>query len=954
MAGFLPPAIIEIKAVADEAIAKFKAVNNELEKMEDKAQKAGGSVDGMQKASRVATAALIGMGTAFAGLAVIGLKEAEQTEQAFNKLSVTLSNLGINTEKNRKQIEQLSSSYIKLGFADDQAAIGFNKLLIAVGDVDKAQGMLALSADLARVKNIGLTDAAGILAKASQGSARAFKEMGISLDTTLPKSQAIAKAFDQLEAKIGGQAVAYTKTFKGQLAVLKETFLDNAETIGVALLPYLTRLVQMFGNLIEFIKRNAAAFKLIGGVIVAVTVALASYNATVKTVTFVTNVWSKATAFAKSVLALFTKQQQAANAAMKANPIGLIVSAVTLLAGAFVMLWNRSEPFRKLVIQIGKVGLNAFAAIIPMVGRLFEAIAKIVTGPMRALLGVLSKLPGVGKFAKAGLDIINKGLDGISGMADGASKKAKELSANLDKLNKPIKFGGKDLEIPELKNQKFDAGIGLTAEQKKAADKLKKNNEGYLKTVKALDEKVVDAKKKFNVSMAKAQKEYQEADTKAVLEHNEKLLKLENKKAEDTLKIENEEKRKIADAQKTFNDFMAKLNAKKLDDTAKLEKDNKEKVAAIYRENAIKLQEIVQQSIDRLRDAYKKGTEFSVTDLFKGLKEAGTASAAGLLEALKTKFADAKKLAAQASQLAAAGFSQTFIEQVVAAGPEVGGELADSILKATPETIKELQATFVAMEKQTDSGLDTLAGTMNQGAKLATAELNKAYAQAQGELSVFLAEQAKDYTEAQAEINKEFNAQMAEAERTRDEAFASAKADTIIALDELNKAFNESSAELHKELIDTLNENAKTLAEKQEEARTTLKEALDDIAKEYEEKLGKVKDAIASTVTAIKSLKTAMAEAQTLTTVATTSTTQKTGVSADTYSKIIGGTGGTSSSTGSGVLAGSTKVEINTTNLTSPKSVADAVLYGLKYGQTVKVTPGLGGAYGERMSMVAK
>jgi hypothetical protein len=38
MAGFLPPAIFEIKAMADDAIAKFKDVNNELEKMDKKSK----------------------------------------------------------------------------------------------------------------------------------------------------------------------------------------------------------------------------------------------------------------------------------------------------------------------------------------------------------------------------------------------------------------------------------------------------------------------------------------------------------------------------------------------------------------------------------------------------------------------------------------------------------------------------------------------------------------------------------------------------------------------------------------------------------------------------------------------------------------------------------------------------------------------------------------------------
>jgi hypothetical protein len=51
-------------------------VNGELDKMEKEADKAGGGISRMEKASKLATGALIGMGAAFAGFAAIGIKEA--------------------------------------------------------------------------------------------------------------------------------------------------------------------------------------------------------------------------------------------------------------------------------------------------------------------------------------------------------------------------------------------------------------------------------------------------------------------------------------------------------------------------------------------------------------------------------------------------------------------------------------------------------------------------------------------------------------------------------------------------------------------------------------------------------------------------------------------------------------------------------------------------------------
>jgi phage-related protein len=130
----------------------------------------------------------------------------------------------------------------------------------------------------------------------------------------------------------------------------------------------------------------------------------------------------------------------------KANPIGIIITAVALLTAGMVKLFKSNETFRNAVIAMAKAALTAFASIIPMVAKVFEAIMKIITGPLRLFLTGLSKLPGVGKLAKGGLDLINKGLDGISDFGDKAAKKAKELTADLDKLAKQGKKAAEETE----------------------------------------------------------------------------------------------------------------------------------------------------------------------------------------------------------------------------------------------------------------------------------------------------------------------------------------------------------------------------------------------------------------------------------------------------------------------------------------------------------------------------
>jgi DNA-directed RNA polymerase subunit F len=933
MASFLPPAIFEIKAVADQAIAKFKEVEGELDKMGKQADGAGGKISKMDKASKLATGALIGMGTAFAGFAAIGIKGVIEDEKAFTKLGQTFSNLGINIEANRNLVGELDVAYSKLGFGGDETATALNKLVSTTNDLEKSQGLLSISADLARVKNIDLASAASVVAKASMGNAKAFKEMGIELDTTLPKSEAIAKAMDQLNDKVGGQAIAYTKTFAGQLVVLREQISAVADTVGGALLPYLKQMVDVVANSIEFIKKNSAVFKILAGVIITITVALAAYNAAVKVQMALTKAWTVITGVQAAVTKLLTGQQVALNTAMKLNPIGLIVSAVVLLIGAMLLLWNKSENFRKIMIEIGKVGVKAFGFLIGVIGDLATGFIKIATGPLKLLLKGLALLGN--DNAKNALKGLESATEGVGKFFDSAAKKVTNMAGSLDKLNKPIKLTfSAPPGVPELPNVTGGTGAKGGAGAKGGVSKeTAKANEGYMKIVKDLNEKVTAARTKFNETMFELEKDYNKTTTKLRENAAERIASLTKNHNEKVAKLEADAKKKTVEATNKFNETMADLNAKKAQDLEKAAQDNINKIAEITAQGNEKLLSIVESSVNRLRDAFKKGTAFSVTDLFKGLSEAGTASVTDLLTKMKEKLAASKELAKNAALLQAKGFSQTFIEEVVAAGPEVGNKLAQSIMDANPDTIKELQATYADIEATTDTGLDALAKAMNAGGKLATAELNKAYAEAQTDLQQSLAKQAKEYTAQQAEINKTFNQAMADAEKTRDAAIASAMSDLAEALAEENKMFNEAVAEVNSELATALAEAQADFVEKTEAARKQLNDTLTEIEKDFKEKLGKITDATKKTSAEITAMLANFNNAKAIMMTPIV-------IPAPVYAASGGGGGGTTSKTGTTTgKTGTTATTNITTNVTantnaSPAAIATAVTNATKFGTT--------------------
>ena len=907
MANFLPPAIFEIKAIADQAIAKFKEVDGELDKMGKKADDAGGKISGLDKASKIATAGILAMGAAFVGFAAFGIKEANEAEQALNKLGVTLSNFGVNTAETRKRVEELTGAYVDLGFGGEEAAAGYDVLFRATGDLDKAQALLATSADLARVKNISLADASSIVAKASQGGAKAFKEMGITLDTTLPKAQAIDKAMAELNARIGGQATAYTKTFAGQMVVMKEKFADVAETLGTTLMPYLKSFLDAITKTVTWIKANSSWLSVLAGAFVVVTVALASYNAYIKVSMALTKAWTAVTAIQKTVTAMLTGQQAALNTTMAINPIGLVVAALVLLAGAMVIAWNKSETFRKAMVKVFQVVVNGVGYLVGAIGKLLEAA---------------SKIPGIGDKFKGPAEALNKVANNVRKFSDG-----------LDKLsNKKIDIKFSTPKIPDMPNV-GGATTGGAGGAGNAA--VKKANDGYMKIIKDANNKIADARIKFNETMAELEKDYNKTITKLREGAAERIASLTKNHNEKVAKLEADAKKKTVEATNKFNETVTELTIKKGEDLLQTEKDNLEKVAEITKQGNEKLQSIVEDSVNRLRDAYKKGTAFSVTDLFKGLSEAGTASVDNLLTKMKEKLAASKELAKNAALLQAKGFSQTFIEEVVAAGPEVGNKLAQSIMDANPETIKELQATYADIEATTDTGLDALAKAMNAGGKLATAELNKAYAEAQIGLQQSLTKQAAEYKQKQAEINQTFNQAMADAERTRNTAIASALADLAEALAEENKQFNEAVAEVNSELAKALAEAQADFVEKSEAARKQLNDTLTEIEKDFKDKLGKITDATKATTAAITNMLSNFNNAKAI---MMTPIVIPAPIYAAGGSTTGGGAGG--GKTGTNGKTGTTAVTNINTNVVantnaSPAAIATAVTNAAKFGTAV-------------------
>jgi hypothetical protein len=959
MSSTIPPVLVQLVADVTQLKAGLVQAQNLLKNLDGTVQQSGAAMTNfMGKIKQVGGA----MGVAFGGAAVLNflrssVTEANAASAAQERLRQLLITTGGATNEYVDYLLEQASALEKVGVVSkanivtaqsqlatfDLAGETIATLTPAILDyVTAEKGAAATSDDFRQMTNG--------LAQALNGNFGSLTRVGFVLDDQTKKlisngteSERAAAIVDVLNSTYKDFNASLRDTNPMQVAANE---LGNLkEDLGAALLPALEKVstfvsdtfIPALRKLGKFIADNKDVILTFAAALTAAYVAMKIYRGMVILTTTAQKLYGVASVLMKGgqLASIASTNTLAAsmlrlNAVMRANPIGIIVTAIALVATGFVLAWKKSETFRNVVITVAQAALKAFASIIPIVGKVVEAIAKIVTGPMRMLLTVLSKLPGVGKYAKAGLDIMNKGLDGISDFADGAAKKATELSNKLETLRKSAVKTTEDVnkatKAPKGGAAKDTGGTGLTDEQK---DKLKDYKKDVLDIYKDMNDAILDAKEdaakeltqrdekiaaarlRFDDIMEGAQEDRDRAETAARKRNTEVLLEIENEYSKKKIDLDKNRDKQLASLQEAAT----------------------KKRTELTQSAAEKEKSIIQSSIDRLRDAFASKLSFNLADSFDltaftsslSIKTAegwttafSTAAKKGtdkLLEDLKTKLQGAKDLQANAAKLAGMGYSQTFIEEVVKNGPEAGNKIAAALQAASPEATKELQNLYGQVEKISETGLDQLAATMNSGGKLATQELMTAYSQVAIDLKNSLAEVDTELNKSLADANAAYSEALSEAQATRTEKMAAAMNDLQEALAAAKLRFD-----------DTLKEATRDLQRSLLDAQKDYEKAIDEINKSTQKKLADLKLKLAEVAAAMSALGASQAAYAAM---------QK----APVYTPVVAAKAPTTGSGSTASGGNTTNITTNVTgvNMTDANTTAAVITNGIKYGTAVTV-----------------
>jgi len=305
---------------------------------------------GLSTAAKAATGVLLGLGAA----ALSAGKAAAEDAQSQAILAQAMKNsTGASSAQIAATEDWIASMASATGVADDQLRPALGSLVRATGDVTKSQDAMKVALDVSAATGKDVESVSAAIAKGYAGQTTAIGRLVPGIDKAVLASGDMTAIMGELAAKTGGSAAAAADTAAGKMAIMQNSLDEAKESIGAGLLPVMATFATLLARVGAFAQAHSKSIQVIAVVIGVLAVAIITVNAAMS-------------AYA-AVTAIVTAAQWAWNAALAANPIGLIVIAVIALVAAIILLWKKSTTFRNVVTAVfnavKSVAVAAFNAI---------------------------------------------------------------------------------------------------------------------------------------------------------------------------------------------------------------------------------------------------------------------------------------------------------------------------------------------------------------------------------------------------------------------------------------------------------------------------------------------------------------------------------------------------------------------------------------------------------------
>jgi phage-related protein len=415
-------------------MAKVKAETDSVE------GKTTGSFSKINKGAMMASAGIVG-GLAF-GLFKAG-EAASKHQQDQVQLERQVNATGQSFAKYGGQIEDTLGHQARLsGFMDSEVDKSFTQLDRVTGSYTHALKDTALATDVARGAHVSLTQATKAITMAEEGRATSLRRLGVNVQNytgnmdqarmkiadfnkthknltdaqkmeennwksqakEMDKHQTSLNAISALHTKFAHAASDYSKTAAGEWAGFKVSLDQIAISLGQVVLPVMAEFGKVLQTVTGFMQAHMTLTKIAIGVLGGLALAILGVNAAIK-------IWTVSTK-------LMAAGQWLLNAALTANPIGIVVVAIAALVAAFVIAYKSSATFRAIVSDawntiknVAETVLhwftgsfvpfftttipNAFHSVLNWLKSNWPIIAVLISGPFAPIVALATNAFGV-------------------------------------------------------------------------------------------------------------------------------------------------------------------------------------------------------------------------------------------------------------------------------------------------------------------------------------------------------------------------------------------------------------------------------------------------------------------------------------------------------------------------------------------------------------------------------
>jgi len=449
----------------------------------------GGAKSGLSGAGKVLGGVLLGgIGATMAGIGAIihtGFGETMDASKGTAQLAAGIKSTGGAAGVSVKGLNDLASSIQSYSGQTDDSIVASEQLLLTFTNIKNKgpnkifdQATVA-TANMAAKMGGDASGAAIQLGKALNDPVKgisALSRVGVSFTAGQKASiKAMVKHGDvagaqkiilgELKTEFGGAAKAAGDSLPGKLAKGRRAFEDLSQSIveGTApaigaisdkimtdVVPAVKDFIQGFkdgtgaggkfrdiltdtgskiGTVVGWLKANTTAVKVAAIGVGVLTLAVQAHNLALFISTGGLKAWILQTTIVKTATAVWAAGQWLLNAALTANPIGLVVVAIGLLIGGIVLIATKTTWFQ----TVWKVMTDALGTawrwmwnsiLAPIIRFVLNGFASITDG-IASMLNTLSNIPGFG-WAKTA-------ADKMAGAADKARALAKGIKDIPDK-----------------------------------------------------------------------------------------------------------------------------------------------------------------------------------------------------------------------------------------------------------------------------------------------------------------------------------------------------------------------------------------------------------------------------------------------------------------------------------------------------------------------------------------